>query len=230
MSNQSRIGQPGQPGKTGSPGQPGQPGKTGAPGQPGQPGKTGSPGQPGKIGIGYPGEPGERGLPGRDYRHLPIINKYLYPSASHYDKSVDNLRRLNLSSYTIFSENGWLFNEGIIKFPVKKCVNFDDIKSIMINFYTITAATFDLNLVFDNLNISYSLHTTLIPGKKYQAMTCCYDYQYDQELVCLHKDNTKPNCDDINEINIEMNNGNIIISSLTVIYKDSIVNFFLFNN
>ena len=227
MTTQGRPGPSGKPGQSGPPGKPGQ---SGPPGPPGKPGQSGPPGQPGKIGIGYPGEPGERGLPGRDYRHLPIINKYLYPSVNHYDKSIDNLRRLNLSSYSIFSENGWLFNEGIINVPVKKCVNFDDIKSIMINFYTISSATFELNLVFNNLNISYSLQDKLIPGKKYHAITCCNDYQYDQEVVCLHKDDTKPNCEDIKEINIEMITGNIIISSLTVMYKDSVVNFFLFNN
>ena len=135
-----------------------------------------------------------------------------------------------MSSYNLYSENGWFFNEGVIKFPVKKCTQIGDIKSIMLNFYNIESATFNLNIVFCSSTMTYTQDDVLVANKKYHATTKYHNYQYDENLICLDKVNTQTSCDEIKEINIEITSGSMIASLLTIVYKDNITNFFLCNN
>lgn len=251
--SQGKPGPPGQPGISGKQGLRGLPGINGiqglrgSPGVPGPPGTRGPQGFQGEMGSrgpqgfqgemgsrgpqGNPGTPGPKGDPGISpaISHLCQLNKFLYPSTIHYNRPVDELRRLNMTSYNLYSENGWFFNDGVIKFPVKKCTQLGDIKSIMLNFYNIESAIFNINIVFCSSTITYSQNDVLVANKKYHATTK-YNYQYDENLICLDKVNAQTSCEEIKEINIEIISGSMIASLLTIVYKDNIINFFLCNN
>jgi hypothetical protein len=257
---QGQPGKPGNPGNPGNPGVTGKPGNTGTPGKSGQDGQDGNPGIPGKPGIaGKPGQDGKKGnpgLPGQEgkkgdpglpavYKGYNVINKLLKPSTIHYTGPVDNLRRLNNSSYNLYAEDGWILKRDIVvfdsvtnsnitikggklKLPVKKCTQLDDIKSIMVNFYTISSAKFDLKLVLDTSSVDYS-HNLLPEGNKYHATSNYSDCQHAEQLVYLQGNNDGIHCEEVKEITIEMNTGTIIISSFTIVYKNSSVNYFFCN-
>jgi len=200
--------------------------RTGIRGPPGERGPQGHHGPPGER-----GPRGERGPEGSSHCHT-TISKFLYPSHLIYNSDVfPDLNSLDthfLLLYNVYPQNGWKFNQGTLIFPVRPNTEFDEIKGVVVNFHSTTATElFSININTIYHSVSYNSEHGLQLGKTYQASTLnrC-DYVYDEEYILMHTP-THINCEEtVKNITID-GNGEIIVSSVTIVYVNSTVTFYL---
>ena len=204
-------------------------------GERGPPGFRGPRGERGPMGChGPPGEKGqrgERGPPGCiEYNFYPI-NRYLYPSFLVYNSSeyptLESLDIGSLLTYNHYPQNGWVFTQGTLTFPVKTDTDFDDIRGIVVNFYSTTATSlFSININTVSHSVPYISTTALQPGKTYQASTHNCNYLYDEEFIYMHKTGNAYCEEKVNDITIQQNNPQeMIITNITIIYTNSVITF-----